>query len=448
MTVETRPAALESDTFSRKNSSEKEVWELFKSDRVDLTMLIEALSIQKNRFQRFKGAARSVGWLVGVSFLLGVSLAGASIFINPAPYEGTNPTLYKAVGLLGLIMKDVGLGLIVSAVAVFGFEWMSHLNQALERTDKLTLAIAEVAKIKNELGAVENLRGQLESLKTESHRYFDALSRNAQTSYSTLIEGIFSEATDASFKKPLESIFRNAIILKQSRSAFIPSYMNFLGWFLERTAQYTESLCDLSRRKQNPTFTYFPPSGRDVTSQLLGNHVDALQEGDEYLTLSNPEFWVGTSFYFFWQRTKEALNRKVSVVRVFNLSKYESMNDVSGSIRTVLLEHQKYAHSFDTYYVAFMWKKCFEEAEANLLDKISEKRKNVGLKDYIFGLFKHVEHGRSEIIRFRAIGDHISQMSLRYCGEQTEDYLILREMWKASEKDKDRPDWNIDITFS
>ncbi|HZT59650.1 MAG TPA: hypothetical protein VFA21_13660 [Pyrinomonadaceae bacterium] len=406
-----------------------------------LIELVAAQSIKKKHFEDFKNAVRTVGWLVVLSFIIGIGLTALSGFLLDAgSYKNISADIYKSIELLQLIVKDIGLGLIVAGVAVFGFEWLSHLNKTLERSDLLVAAIAEIDSLKQHLNAVEDLRHDLQKVKDDADKFSRYLFKNSNASYQFVLEGLFSKTrSEEKFKTQIAEIIKHAVELKKGDSKFSSTYFDFLAWHFERVVRHTRMLSNVSNSVKNKDtggrFIYAPPDGKEVVSSLLGCHIRSLKENDEYVTVSNPKFWLDDKLWFFMKETEEALKNKVKVFRLFNLSSYASCQDVDPRFKSALQAHLDLLKQHNDFYeIRYMLKENFQKAKDKLQGNISNESLRK-LDKFYFGLFRQEENGSIHMITLEAIGDEMSEMILTYDGDNSENYKIFQTMWDSSSQE-------------
>jgi hypothetical protein len=386
----------------------------------------------EDKWRQLKSAIKSVGWIVVIATSIGITLV---VLSKSCPRDS----------IPRLLLEDIGLGLTVAGISVFGFEWLSHLNTALKKIGMLEAALCDVVRLTEDIKKLTTLIAFLEKQSGRTDDLLESLEKASGSSFSVCLAGLFSESEEEKkFQHAVERIIKHALELKRSKTRLGQQYLMVIFWFLERAARYTHALAEVVRRDTDARWIYRPPRSTDVASQILAHHMKAMSKGDRYDTLSSVRFWTDDRMKHFFDETVKALDRGVKVRRLFNLGGYE--DDAAKrllqekSIADALRRHTDLAARVgERYQVRFMTKPTADEIFAKL--QKAEKIKDITNKEsfycFSFGLFHHkAESGdeeRTEVVRFRAIGEDISELRIRYVGYADEDEegdLIFDEMWE------------------
>lgn len=399
---------------------------------------LDYLATSDSKWNQLKRAFFSVGLIsVGVS-IAGITVILLSIFL--APYVSQN-----AIGLI--VLKDIGLGLIVAGISVFGFEWLSHLNTALKKIDGLNAAIKEIVLLGTQIESLEESNLQISAVSDRFEKRFNSLYNVSRSSYEICLTNLFSESDEeVKFRNAIQQIISSAIELKQSGTIMGRNYLLFMVWFLERSARYTSALSAVNQ-KMDETWSYRPPRGVDVTSEILARQINSLDFGDSYSSITKPSFWLDEGMKEFLKESKGSMKKGVKIRRIFNFGSLGekaviSLLEKDIKLRVLLGEHMALtARKYEINGVEFTY-----DYELRLMTKESanQAHEQVGrilggrdLYSYSFGLFDYIsEGGRHEIIRYRVLGDDISEIQLKYCGHDDDHLTVFKVVWESC-----RPDW-------
>lgn len=260
---------------------------------------------------------------------------------------------------LKLILEHVGVGFIVSAIAVFFYEWGAHTKKALELSEQLSSTIRnDLVPIALATGEVALLRG-LESLLKESssvgHQYVPVII----TEVDLLV-------------KAVRRLQQDGIWVREQ-------YIQYIAETLATIRSNSECLASLQDEKVHNFVV--PPDGLDPVDKVLAAQMNSLDEEDSYDVITNLISWRARRLSGLVLATRSAVKtRRVGVRRVFNPLFHVEMS--GPEVRQILAEQLKEAAELGEL---FQVRILFEE-HVNASD--SERLKAFAWNSH-FGLFIH-----------------------------------------------------------
>jgi hypothetical protein len=249
-----------------------------------------------------------------LGLIVGIALVFLAKFLSPSGSEG------QAQGeetVVHLVVEHLGMGFLVSAIAVFFYEWGAHIRKALELAEQLSSTIKhDLAPIAMAAGEAALLRG-LESL----------LKDNSAVGGKHVTEVI----------SDVEKLVKALCGIQQGRIWIKEEYIAYIADLLRAVRENAECLQKLGDGDEHRLIV--PVGGEDLVDAILSAQIRSLDADDSYDVLSNLASWRGGGLRDLRKATKEAVDRKVSVRRVFNTLFYVEMRQ--DEVRKILLEQLK-----------------------------------------------------------------------------------------------------------
>ncbi len=260
-------------------------------------------------------------------------------------------------------------GVIVSAFAVFFWEWGSQAKQMVIVGTKID-QLANLAGV----AAIE------EGMKTTF--------QSVETSLLDVHKDLVSQ------------MVKLADLRNWARRADI----EFLVAFLNQARGYAKTLAEFRYQLiQNPKSDHLAPiafeNSFDLADQILTEQMNILKTGDTYVTLSNPRTFSKLKRTFL-DAGEKAVMRGAQIRRVFILSPAGDLW-TNSDIRN-LLKHYTFAAQHASENGNHGWYKI-QFAKPEVLDYLK-----VGVNDRHYGIFTHDDHG----VGFKVKGDEVSEFFL------------------------------------
>jgi hypothetical protein len=265
-------------------------------------------------FEGFIPAVRSVGFLSVAGALGGLILV----------YFSDHLELSKIHPGWAEMAKHVGLGFVVSSIAVFGYEWRAHSRKTLDLTARLVTL-----------------------LETQSDKYL----KYALAEMFSSPEGGTHEVAGH-----LENVAINlSRLLKRGGEAhyYVSFFSGIISGLIESNIQEIESF--YARKIQVVTFRVL--STAHIVSDVLAAQMSSMKRGEKYEVISDFYSWREKQLESFQDATGSAVGSGVEVVRIFNLwatddAAYREMT--AEQVKDILEEHlrdqAKWGEGYQVYY--------------------------------------------------------------------------------------------------
>jgi len=385
-----------------------------------------------------------VGKFIALGFLTGISLVvigELGIKYPPAIiYENAmwSDLMKFSIEVFSFIVKDLGLGLIVAAIAVFGYEFLTHISGVVEEAGRLRAGYL----------SLDDATGQLKSAIRNS---------NPREAFREDIRTLFPEPE---LRRPLRKLVERALELKDEEIPKVTNeYLQFLGWFIKEFAlTNAEELVDLQKsigeKNQTKVFEYKAPDTREVASNILAAHMRSLSMHDSYDSVSNVLFYEENRMFVLHAAMKEAFQRGVKVRRIFNVSNFE-VDEKQGLkqpnkfkiAKDIMDRHMRLAEESDGLYeIRFFGQDIKNKGLIKTEFHPREYRHLTKLPLLYFALFYH--HMIESRILFIVEDSELSKMELAYCEETNPSVQLFEELWglcngtpNPFEGDAFNPEW-------
>ncbi|MFY9622500.1 MAG: hypothetical protein WAQ99_21975 [Pyrinomonadaceae bacterium] len=368
----------------RKRLARKEKWvkvrDLVKAPFTGIDLEKELADLVKSiRFSAFK---------VGLGITAGIALIVLRHWWAPM----------KGDSIKGIVGEHLGMGLIVAAVAVFGYEWRSQSKEAMELSKRLATSIDDVKQVKNDFALVDGLLTILEE-KGLGQLDTDLRSMLGENSGSLV----------ADFKRLVQSIFR----IQNRRTWINEAYVDFIQKLFSEYV--VKNATELRNINDGGTGHFILPSTAGLTADnLLATHIKKAVAGDSYDVISDIVSWRDSKLKVFDKESQEALERGVTIRRAFNFflsghpdSRDSSFNDTCGrTLRTLVIHKDVAANSKGKYHVRFFWTEELKEFQES-----TDASYSLDAQHWHFGLFKR-NTAPQVVTRFKVEKTNLSDMEV------------------------------------
>lgn len=296
-----------------------------------------------------------------------------------------------------MIVGHVGTGFIVSAIAVFFYEWGAHIKKALELSDRLSESLRELGPIARATGEAA-LREGLSTLLDE-----DSSSRHHHL---------------AKMASDIQEIVRSIWTLENEGIWIKDKYIIYLSDLLAITRQNAGCLQNLA--KEGPHDLDVPSA--ELTDKLLVAQMDSLEEGDRYDVFTNLESWRFGRLPAFSERTRVAVReRGVHVRRIINLLFH--VHDLRpDEVQQILSSQMSSAHnSEEKFQVKVLGAEDLANSDSSELKKYARSSH--------FGIFSH----REERLRISLTSLELSKISMTTTSRDLDlSARLFNEAWNVA----------------
>lgn len=292
------------------------------------------------------------------------------------------------------IIEHLGVGFLVSAIAVFFYEWGSHAKE-MERINKRLLAWESGQPKENLRRSIRRLFGGSEEEATAQVKELSVYCWDLIINISDLLEN--------------KQIWGN--------DKHVDFLLAFIKDYVVKNSETLKNLSNTGNRK----FT-MPQTAATWTSKLLAYYMQTLGAGDSYIAISNIPVWQNNQLTEFQRATSEAVKRGVQVQRIFNFTRdYSEPLRVKETLDIMRLHLRDIENSGGFYQVGILGKHELENSTSNLLE--------TRIREAHFEVFRHDK----EAIRLDVRGYDLSDIliSKESFSKDSED-LLFAEAWNAA----------------
>lgn len=310
--------------------------------------------------------------------------------------------------IAGLVIEHTGLGLFVSSIAVFGYEWRSNAKRAMDLSQQLV----ELRQMEG-MNAIQ--RGLVAVFGDEEHAVPENLKKG--------ITGL---------KKVIVAIEG----LNKSKSWANQQYIGFVADLIETARSNAENLSFLDDKKVDWKDFIVPVTAADLADNFLAKHMRALTINDKYHVISNFSSWQGDQLKNLHEATKIAVENGAEIIRVFNLLSLANENIPVELAKTILEKHLAAAKEWKGVHGYTV--KVFGQAQFNKLKKL-HTHADIGISmQSHFGVFIHGE----EIICVMVKDPNLSKMQIcaKKLAVQSETEQVEEVIRFAETLDPDKPE--------
>jgi hypothetical protein len=306
-------------------------------------------------------------------------------------------------------LEHLGVGFMVSAIAVFFYEWGAHIKETVE----LSRELSDI--INNRIEPIATFTG----------------SRALERSLRTLI-GRDVEPTPENIQKIISdcaSLVDNISALQNSGVWSSEKYVSFISYMIDSVVENSKALRSMAIKGEEENHVIVVQTAAIMADKILTLQMQAMEKGDYYDVISSLPTWKGSQLNKFHMETKEAIcQRGVIVRRIFNRLRYEKMEvkdlslyDAERIMRTHLVNVSEWSKGEGRYEVKVLGWEELDESTSPLLHELIGKAH--------FGIFKHgnqnVRYGveRADLSNMK-IGKNLQHIS--------DDLQIFNDAWEVA----------------
>ncbi len=326
--------------------------------------------------------------------LLGVLLGGSLLALE---FLGVRQGWLTENRLWSRTLEHLGVGFLVSSIAVFGYEWSGHLNKTIHVGDKLRQELERIHLLHSSIGR-------------------DSIQQGLDEVFTPKKEGT---------QDVIRSLMALIDIIVKLEAQNDRNYINFISVLLdEMVVRNANILVEIDHDDGNVS-RHFTLDLAECAAKLLVAQMDSMQEGGEYLVVSDVLSWRGDQLDKFQEATRRAIEKGVKVSRVFNLSRDEKRLAWS-EVSSILKKHCRDAQNMKSKDGAPGYEVRFVLGREDLIEESGDR---IDLLTQHFGLFVQGD----STLRIRVEKADLSDLSFSR-SHKSDDQRRFRRIYDAAEK--------------
>lgn len=327
--------------------------------------------------------------------LLGLTIGILLIFLEQGLHR-IEKLLLLSFGPGPLIVEHLGLGFIVSAIAVFFYEWGAHIKKALELSERLGSAVVEIGQIARAAGK-NALREGLDTLLLA-----DSLTQSEHLAQ--IIADVHS------FVESVSALQKEGVWMKHQHTAYLSDLL----------AVARQNAACLRQLGREGTHSLDVPSA-ELIDKILAVQMKSLEEGDSYDVITNFESWRYGRLPGFSRETKDAVrSRGVQVRRIFNF-RFPVYGLTQEEIEEILATQLESAQEIgERFQVRILGPDELEQSDS------PELKRDAGHSH--FGLFRHED----EILKISLASLNLSQIVMTTKSDMEYTVRLFEAAWSVS----------------
>lgn len=296
------------------------------------------------------------------------------------------------------VLRDLGVGFFVAAAAGIGFE---GLHQSVGDA-------AKELEIQQKIDALIDV--------AEKMKHF----ANPLLAVSNHLDAVFPDNKYRKIKENINEMIKVMAEMRSHDKECCPGlegveYVALVDWMLnEYVLSGAKDLVHLMRalnpKEMDYCASYEPPDRKSLAQRIFAAQMRSMKCDDEYRSLTNLRLYEGGDAKIFIDATKDALQKGVSIRRIFNVCELEVDNSPMLSWATVckMICDQMSLFSHDKFQARVL--RVREAASVDREIAYGCKLPNSdAVKNLYFGIFVHNQGG---VVVFRASPTDITKLSL------------------------------------
>jgi hypothetical protein len=331
--------------------------------------------------------------------------------------------------IFSLSLREIGFGLIVAAISVFGYESLHKVRGDHERQKKMDGTVRSLEEALDTVNAVGDVKPFIQEMIDDLKA--TRLEKIEQAGFSPDVK------EELEFKNKAEKLIRRVWELKETKTIYSKAYLRYITWLCDNLLEKNITpITKVEESSESPEI-FRLPSNKSVASQLLGSQLSCLDEGDLYETMSNFSFW-DDDFRFFWEQNKKACERGVEIHRLFYLrtivhaSESGTLSDGAfARVKAIADRHIELAgKTGNMYQIRFLTEAQSDRA----LENDPEEQINVGLDS--FGVFSHkIAPETYDRLSFKVLTAQLTGINISRVAADIDSYLkTFTMMWEIAGK--------------
>ena len=247
----------------------------------------------------------------------------------------------------GLVIEHLGLGFIVSSIAVFGYEWRSHARNVIELSKKLHKSLEDVERIRKTM--------------ILSKAQVDVLTTSAEEALDSSLKVYIGEDW-AALREDLKALINAVYHVQQHKTWVRDRYLKVVQWLLhESVVDNAQSFVYLTDQHPHGEQHFKVPIPPKIADQILTTQMELMERGDTYDVISDITSWRDNALDEFRKESLRALLEGVKVRRVFNrfrldlpISTDPAYGEMCKKTADTLREHLRYSKEYRGYEIRIL----------------------------------------------------------------------------------------------
>jgi len=315
-------------------------------------------------------------------------------------------------GVFIVILEHLGVALLVSAIAIFGYEWNMHINEAND--------LDEI--IKHELEESRAMRTSLHM----TDRLLAAMREEGRNNMGVALDALLgNDSASESVQVIKEQLINLATVAAGLRKGWASDHqMKFISVLLQEfVIQNAISILRVTDKSGEQHFRIKEPAQK-IAGRLLAAQVSSMKKDDQYLVISDFASWDGEHLDEFLSEQIRAVKESgIIVKRIFYLTELRSVH--SSKAAAILRKHYQCCRGAKGYQVAVLGKAEMKRLEEG--GKIKRER----AEDQHFGIF--VVGG--QLLRFKVEDEDLADLAISIDSDITSESLTTFDiLWKEARK--------------
>jgi len=346
------------------------------------------------------------------------------------------------------IAEHLGLGFVVSAIAVFGYEWRSHMKGIVQLAKDMNTSLEEIRDLNNfvtlstqlvqSTKRIEQARGALVLGKAQ----LDIITTRTEDAFDAVLK-IYVGEKWSELRKDLKLLIETISHIQRQPGWVGDQYLRVVQWLLRETVldntRSFEMLNDPQHALGDSPFKV-PKSG-EMADQILAAQMAMMTSADNYDVISDIGSWRDYRMEAFRDESTGKIRKNVVVRRIFNMFRPDlprpthiSYQERVAATVQMIEEHRRFALNHPGYQVRVFWEKELNQ----LLEREKGERERKLLEERVnnahFGLFKQGAPPKT-VVRFLVKDPDLSNLEL--CSRPRfiqEDVKLFESMWRVARR--------------
>jgi hypothetical protein len=344
--------------------------------------------------------------------------------------------------IMWLSLEHVGLGLMVASIAVFGYEWRSHVKQVVDLSEELQQSIKDLARIRKELRTKHGRQ-----LLDPSLRVY--LGEDNKSLCRTLIEFVEAVAEIQDEEEYNEFHASDAYTMDLKKKYISVMERLFRRFVLTNALQFQKVV------DGGEGHFKVPPTPGELADMILAAQMSTMVKNDGYDVVSDIPSWRDNRLKIFRRVSVVQIRNGVKVRRVFNLFKHGPPSPHSASYKEecnktikTLRDHVESARLLSKWTSHKYEVRVFWEDELKAAMVADHDFEDDEFREAHFGLFKQYKEPK-KIIRYNVRRENLSDMLLNWDPDGIErDKELFDLMWNKAAPLEEELINNIERTWA
>jgi hypothetical protein len=389
----------------------------------DYSETVTENKLSDEREEEFRKFKKRLNWIIITGLIAGTILTVLGEKYGKAPIaylESISSVLASFVMHAILVLKEIGMGLIVSAIAVFGYERLNRLHDEFKRR-------------KLEEGTFKSLDEAVKALTSGMHP--------PEEVYKSALQQLLPK--ELRIREMIERFTNDVIAIGNQKTVYREQHLAFVAWLLEKTlVEITHSLADLHngimRRSEYYVWNHTNLDSSLVAPHILTYTMESIQvSGGSYDSISNVLFWEGDRMLTFFDETEKCLQRGLRIRRVFNVTNFDRDQQLRTAkfkiAKDIVQRHLELQKKYKNYSIRFFGEKIHTDGLISV--KLTLPATLQFLTDKFpaitYGMFRHSPGNLVTVCNI--VGDRLENMFMTICGESSPLVGLFEEIWKHAE---------------